>query len=94
MSTKQDRAGNRPVINQAKKMKDRIINEQRVVKKIAQALRLLQSLEEMPLCKHHAFELQLTKGFLLGIIEFGGHRRRYHWLFGIRLLKSPAATNK
>ena len=69
------------------KSKDRY--ESQVLKKIAQALRLLQSLEKMELSKNDAFELQLTKGLLMGIIEFSGYRAKYHWLFGIRLLKSP-----
>ncbi|RYY53137.1 MAG: hypothetical protein EOO05_21345 [Chitinophagaceae bacterium] len=75
-------------------MKNRKMNERRVVKKIAQALRLLQSLEQMQLAKNDAFELQLTKGLLMGIIECSGYRPKYHWLFGIRLLKAPAATSK
>lgn len=70
-------------------MKRKNTNEHRVLKKIAQALRLLQSLEEMELSKNAAFEVQLAKGLLMGIIEFSGYRAKYHWLFGIRLLKVP-----
>ena len=70
-------------------MKRKNRNERRVLKKIAHALRLLQSLEKMELSKHDAFELQLTKGLVMGIIEFSGYRTKYHWLFGIRLLKAP-----
>jgi len=70
-------------------MKRKNSNERRVVKKIALALRLLQSLEEMELSKNDAFEVQLAKGLLMGIIEYGGYRAKYHWLFGIRLLKAP-----
>jgi hypothetical protein len=70
-------------------MKRKNTKELRVLKKIAQALRLLQSLEEMELSKNAAFEVQLAKGLLMGIIEFSGYRGKYHWLFGIRLLKVP-----
>lgn len=70
-------------------MKKKCKNERLVAKKIAQALRLLQSLEDMELPKHDAFELQLTKGLLMAIIEYSGHRTKYHWLFGLRLLKVP-----
>lgn len=57
--------------------------------KIAQALRILQSLEKMELSKNDAFEVQLAKGLLMGIIELSGYRAKYHWLFGLRLLKAP-----
>jgi len=70
-------------------MKKSNTKERRVIKKIAQALRLLQSLEKMELSKNDAFEVQLAKGLLMGIIEYSGHRAKYHWLFGIRLLKAP-----
>ncbi|RZJ75161.1 MAG: hypothetical protein EOO45_06475 [Flavobacterium sp.] len=70
-------------------MKRKNRNERRVLKKIAQALRLLQSLEKMELSKNDAFEVQLAKGLLMGIIEFSGYRTKYHWLFGIRLLTAP-----
>lgn len=70
-------------------MKRKNRNERRVLKKIAQALRLLQSLEKMELSKNDAFEVQLAKGLLMGIIDFSGYRAKYHWLFGIRLLKVP-----
>ena len=73
-------------------MKKKNSNERREVKEIALALRLLQSLEEMELSKHDAFELQLAKGLLMGIIEYSGYRAKYHWLFGIRLLKVPTDT--
>lgn len=73
-------------------MKRKNRNERRVLKKIAQALRLLQSLEKMELSKHDAFELPLTKGLLMGIIDYCGYRTKYHWLFGIRLLKVPTGT--
>lgn len=62
-----------------------------MVKKIALALRILQGLEQMQLSKNEAFEVQLSKGLLLGIIEYSGHRAKYHWLFGLRLLKVPTA---
>ena len=62
------------------------------MKKIALALRLLQSLEDMELSKHDAFEVQLAKGLLMGMIEYSGYRAKYHWLFGIRLLKVPTDT--
>lgn len=62
-----------------------------VMKKISQALRLVQSLEKMELSKHHAFEVQVSKGLLLGLIAYGGYRSKYHWLFGLRLLKAPAS---
>ncbi|TCC88552.1 hypothetical protein EZ428_18090 [Pedobacter frigiditerrae] len=71
-------------------MKNKKGNERRVVKKIAQVLRLLDSLEKMELPKHDAFEVQLTKGLLMGIIEYAGFRSKYHWLFGIRLLRAPS----
>ena len=70
-------------------MKRKNTNERPVLKKIAQALRLLQSLEEMELSKNGAFEVQLAKGLLMGIIEYSGYRAKYHWLFGLRLLKAP-----
>jgi len=70
-------------------MKRKNSDERRILKKIAQALRLLQSLEEMELCKNDAFEVQLAKGLLMGIIEYSGYRAKYHWLFGLRLLKVP-----
>jgi len=73
-------------------MKKNKRNERQVLNKIAQALRLLQSLEEMQLSKNDAFELQLAKGLLMGIIEYSGYRAKYHWLFGIRLLKVPTKT--
>jgi hypothetical protein len=73
-------------------MKRKNRNKRRVVKKIALALRLLQSLEDMELSKHDAFEVQLAKGLLMGIIKFSGYRAKYHWLFGIRLLKVPTDT--
>ncbi|MEJ5995593.1 hypothetical protein WG904_14280 [Pedobacter sp. Du54] len=75
-------------------MKSKNRNERRKLKKIAQALRLLQSLEEMELSKNDAFEVQLAKGLLMGIIEYSGYRAKYHWLFGIRLLKAPDWTGK
>jgi len=65
--------------------------DRHVVKKIGQALRLVQSLEKMELSEHHAFEVQVSKGLLLGIIAYGGYRSKYHWLFGLRLLKAPAS---
>ena len=67
-------------------------NERRVLKKIAEALRLLQSLEKMELSKNDAFEVQLAKRLLMGIIEYSGYSAKYHWLFGIRLLKVPTDT--
>ena len=70
-------------------MKRNNSSECSTVKKIALALRLLQSLEQIELSKHEAFEVQLSKGLLLGIIEYSGYRPKYHWLFGIRLLKAP-----
>ena len=70
-------------------MKRKNTNERPVLKKIAQALSLLQSLEEMELSKNGAFEVQLAKGLLMGIIEYSGYRAKYHWLFGLRLLKVP-----
>jgi hypothetical protein len=73
-------------------MKPKNRNERRVVKRIALALRLLQSLEEMALSKNDAFEVQLAKGLLMGIIEYSGYRAKYHWLFGIRLLKVSTDT--
>ena len=73
-------------------MKRKNGNERCVVKKIAQALRLLQSLEDMELAKNDAFEVQLAKGLLMGIIEYSGYRAKYHWLFGLRLLKVPTET--
>lgn len=73
-------------------MKRKNRNERRILKKIAKALRLLQSLEEMALSKNDAFEVQLAKGLLMGIIEYSGYRTKYHWLFGIRLLKLPTDT--
>lgn len=73
-------------------MKKKCKNERGVVRKIAQALRLLQSLEDMELSKNDAFEVQLAKGLLMGMIEYGGYRAKYHWLFGIRLLKVPTDT--
>lgn len=73
-------------------MKRKNSSERSTVKKIAQALRLLQSLEEMALSKNDAFEVQLAKGLLMGIIEYSGYRAKYHWLFGIRLLKVPTDT--
>jgi len=73
-------------------MKKKNSDERQVLKKIAQALRLLQSLEEMALSKNDAFEVQLAKGLLMGIVEYSGYRARYHWLFGIRLLKVPTDT--
>jgi len=60
-----------------------------IERKIALALRLLQSLEEMELAKKDALEVQLAKGLLMGIIAYGGYRAKYHWLFGIRLLRAP-----
>lgn len=71
-------------------MKRKNWNERQRVKEIAQALRLLDSLENMELSAHDAFEVQLTKGLLMGIIELGGYRPKYHWLFGVRLLRAPA----
>jgi hypothetical protein len=73
-------------------MKSKRRNERSIAKKITLALRLLQSLEQMELSKHEAFDVQLSKGLLLGIIEYSGYRPKYHWLFGIRLLK--ASTEK
>lgn len=73
-------------------MKRKNSSERSTLKKIAQALRLLQSLEEMALSKNDAFEIQLAKGLLMGIIEYSGYRAKYHWLFGIRLLKLPTNT--
>jgi len=73
-------------------MKKKNRNERPVLKKIALALRLLQSLENMNLSKHDAFEVQLAKGLLMGIIEYSGYRAKYYWLFGIRLLKVPTET--
>ncbi|MFC3562653.1 hypothetical protein [Pedobacter jamesrossensis] len=70
-------------------MKRKNRNERQNLEKIAQALRLLQSLEEMELSKSDAFEVQLTKGLLMGTIELSGYRAKYHWLFGLRLLKAP-----
>lgn len=74
-------------------MKRKNANERRALKKIAQALRLLQGLEEMALSKNDAFEIQLVKGLLMGIIEYSGYRAKYHWLFGLKLLKAPAAAS-
>lgn len=70
-------------------MKRKNRNERQTLKKIALALRLLQSLEKMELSKNDAFEAQLAKGLLMGIIEYSGYRAKYHWLFGVRLLKVP-----
>ncbi|MDN3588142.1 hypothetical protein QWY86_15770 [Pedobacter aquatilis] len=64
--------------------------ERSITKKINLALRLLQSLEEMELSKNDAFEVQIAKGLLMGIIKYSGYKAKYHWLFGIRLLKVPA----
>lgn len=70
-------------------MKSNNSNQREVLKKIAQALRLMQSLEQIELPKQDALEVQLAKGLLMGIIEYSGHRPKYHWLFGLRLLKAP-----
>ncbi|TCD08577.1 hypothetical protein EZ449_12105 [Pedobacter frigidisoli] len=74
-------------------MKSNNRNNRLVIGKISQVLRLLQSLENMELSKNDAFEVQIAKGLLMAIIEYSGYRTKYHWLFGIRLLRVPAQKN-
>ncbi|RZM05036.1 MAG: hypothetical protein EOO88_55485 [Pedobacter sp.] len=59
-------------------MKKKNVIERRVVKRIAQALRLLPGLEEIELSRNDAFEVQPSNGLLIVIIEYSGYEAKYH----------------
>ncbi len=53
--------------------------ERCLVKRIAQALRLLPGLEEIELSRNDAFEVQPSNGLLIVIIKYCGYEAKYHW---------------